>query len=134
MQFHYVILGKLDRIGSMDMGTLMCNLLSNAAEACLKKETERFIEVIFREENGRVEVRLENSLEGSVLTDNPQLKSRKEDRERYRVGMETIYDVIRKYREEYSCRKEKGSFVQEILMYYESPEKERNHGTLPVED
>ena len=71
IRFRYVVMGRPDRIDSMDMGTLLYNLLSNGIEACMAVETERELELVVREEDGTTEIFMENTISGSVLKNNP---------------------------------------------------------------
>ena len=75
IRFRYVVMGRPDRIDSMDMGTLLYNLLSNGIEACMAVETERELELVVREEDGTTEIFMENTISGSVLKNNPNLEA-----------------------------------------------------------
>ena len=116
IKFSYVILGKADKIGSIDMGTLMWNLFSNGIEACQKVMSDRFIDVVVRDVNGETEIYLENSVQESVLNQNPNLLSGKNHKEKHGFGMETIYTLVEKYHGEYSCWEEENRFIQEIYL------------------
>ncbi len=59
---------------------------------------------------------LENSIEGSVLEENPMLRSRKEDSEKHGFRMESIYGIIGKYHGENICWEEDGNFCQSIVL------------------
>lgn len=124
IHFTYVVMGTPDKVDSMDMGILMYNLFDNAVEACMRTEAERRIEFFLRESGGETEIRLENSIAESVLKNNPELKSRKADKERHGFGMETIYGVIHKYQGECIRNEENGRFIQEIsLRHGQAPEE-----------
>ena len=107
-------MGRPDRIDSMDMGTLLYNLLSNGIEACMAVETERELELVVREEDGTTEIFMENTISGSVLKNNPNLESRKQDKRYHGFGIERIRGIIGKYQGHYSYREESGRFIQEI--------------------
>lgn len=114
IRFRYVVMGRPDRIDSMDMGTLLYNLLSNGIEACMAVETERELELVVREEDGTTEIFMENTISGSVMKINPNLESRKQDKRYHGFGMESIRGIIGKYQGHYSYREESGRFIQEI--------------------
>lgn len=124
IHFTYVVMGAPGKVDSMDMGILMYNLFDNAVEACMRTtEAERRIEFFLRESGGETEIRLENSIAESVLKKNPELKSRKADRERHGFGMETINSIINKYQGKFICGEEDGRFIQEIyLRHRQAPE------------
>ena len=114
IRFRYVVMGRPDRIDSMDMGTLLYNLLSNGIEACMAVETERELELVVREEDGTTEIFMENTISGSVMKNNPNLESRTQDKRYHGFGMESIRGIIGKYQGHYSYREESGRFIQEI--------------------
>ncbi|MFQ9648825.1 MAG: GHKL domain-containing protein [Enterocloster sp.] len=53
-------------------------------------ETERELELVVREEDGTTEIFMENTISGSVLKNNPNLESRKQDKRYHGFGMESI--------------------------------------------
>ena len=114
IRFRYVVMGRPDRIDTMDMGTLLYNLLSNGIEACMAVGTERELELVVREGNGTTEIFMENTISGSVMKDNPNLESRKPDKRHHGFGMESIHRIVGKYHGHYSYREESGRFIQEI--------------------
>lgn len=114
IRFRYVIMGIPDRIDSMDMGTLLYNLLSNGIEACMAVETERELELVVRAEEGTTGIFMENTISGSVLKNNPHLASRKPDKRCHGFGMESIRGIVCKYHGHYNYREESGRFIQEI--------------------
>ena len=116
IKFCYVVLGKANKIDSIDMGNLMWNLFSNGIEACQKVRNERVMEVVVRDGKDETEIRLENSVQESVLKQNPKLQSKKEHGEKHGFGMETIYMLVEKYHGEYCCWEEENRFIQEIYL------------------
>lgn len=116
IRFSYVIMGKPEQIDRMAMGNLMWNLFQNGIEACRDLKTERSMDVVIRVGPQTTEIRLENSLAGSVLEDNPHLQSRKAESIAHGFGMETIYAVIEDYRGSYVCFEEDGRIIQEIIL------------------
>ena len=114
IRFRYVVMGRQDRIDSMDMGTLLYNLISNGIEACMEAGTGRELELVVREEEGTTEIFMENTISGSVMRDNPNLESRKPEDRYHGFGMVTIRGIVDKYQGCYSYREEPGRFIQEI--------------------
>ena len=108
------VMGRQDRIDSMDMGTLLYNLISNGIEASMEAGTGRELELVVREEEGTTEIFMENTISGSVMRDNPNLESRKPENRYHGFGMETIRGIVDKYQGCYSYREETGRFIQEI--------------------
>ena len=116
IKFCYVVLGRADKIDSIDMGNIMWNLFSNGIEACQKIQGNRFMEVVVRDGEGETEIRLENNVQESVLQNNPGLKTGKKNKEQHGFGMETVYFLIEKYCGEYICWEEDNRFIQEIYL------------------
>lgn len=120
IRFHYVILGKPERIDNMDMATLLYNLFSNGIEACDEVKGEKELSLVLREQKGETELEVENTVAYSVFKENPRLESRKPEKDRHGLGMESIRRVIEKYHGDYVCREEEGRFIQVIrLMHFE---------------
>lgn len=118
IRFHYAVLGRPSRADSMDMGVLMYNLLRNGIEACEKVPGEKVLEITLTEEARRTQILVENSIVGSVLSGNPELKSGKLQKDRHGLGMESICQIVGKYNGEYVCREEEGLFLQSITLEY----------------
>lgn len=120
IRFHYVILGKPERIDNMDMATLLYNLFSNGIEACDEVKGEKELSLVLREQKGETEIEVENTVAYSAFKENPRLESRKPEKDRHGLGMESIRRVIEKYHGDYVCREDAGSFIQVIrLMHLE---------------
>lgn len=116
IRFRYVVMGKAGQIDFMDMGTLLQNLLSNGIEACLKTKADRELELVLMCRDTKVEIQMENSIESSVMKENPNLISWKEDKELHGFGMQSILEVVEKYHGEYSYTEEDGRFIQNIVL------------------
>lgn len=116
IKFCYVVLGKADEIDSVDMGNIMWNLFSNGIEACQKVQGDRIMEVVVRDGTEETEIRLENSVQESVLRENPDLQSKKAQGEKHGFGMGTIYMLVEKYHGDYCCWEEENRFIQEIYL------------------
>lgn len=118
IRFHFSILGSPKKIDSMDMGVLLYNLFNNGIEACMEvqPEKERRLELVVMEQKDETELQILNSIAHSVLLENPNLESRKKDRECHGFGMSHIYRIIRKYHGEYGCREEEDCFIQMITL------------------
>lgn len=118
IRFHYVILGKPERIDSMDMATLLYNLFNNGIEACVEARGEKELSLVLTERKGETELQLENTVACSVFKENPKLESRKSEKERHGLGMESIQRIIEKYHGDYVCREEENSFIQVIRLVH----------------
>lgn len=116
IRFHYVILGKPERIDSMDMATLLYNLFSNGIEACAEVKGEKELSLVIREQKDETELEVENTVAYSIFKENPRLESRKPEKEQHGLGMESIRRIIEKYHGDYVCREEDENFIQVIRL------------------
>lgn len=116
IEFRYVVMGKSDRIDSMDMGRLLYNLLSNGMEACVRVKKDRELELVVFCRDNEIEIQLENSIENSVMNKNPGLISWKEDKEKHGFGMQSILEIVEKYGGKYGYTEEDGRFIQSITL------------------
>ncbi len=118
IHFHYVILGRTEGIDSMDMANLLYNLFSNGIDACAEVAGERELSLVLTNRKGETEFQVENTIGRSVFKENPRLESRKPEKERHGLGMESIKRIIEKYHVDYVCREEEDSFVQVIRLVH----------------
>lgn len=118
--FHYVVMGCPTEINSMDMGNLVDNLLKNGMEACRMQNGSGQIEIVIRKENKSIEIEMENTINESVLSVNPEMKTTKKEKDRHGFGMESIKKIIELYHGEYTCWEETNEqklwFVQRICL------------------
>lgn len=116
--FRYAVLGIPERIDSMTMGRLMDNLLRNGMEACQELAGMREIELVVHSWEDGLEIYMENSIGESVLKRNPELSSRKRDKERHGFGMESIFRTVKVFDGIYRYWEEENRFCQCIYLRY----------------
>ena len=83
------------RMESLDFSALLSNLLDNAIEAC-KKETQPQLQVQIAAKRGYETILVKNSVEQSVLAENPQLLSTKKE-SGHGMGIAQIKAIVEKY-------------------------------------
>jgi len=81
----------------IDICIILGNLFDNAIEACRAVEGDRFIYFEMAEYKGYVKVLIRNSVNGSVLENNPELKTTKKEKRFHGVGLKSVKDTVRKY-------------------------------------
>lgn len=122
IHFCHVIIGKPDQIGSIALGNILDNLLSNGVEACQNLSGAREMELIIYTRMDGLEIYLENSIGESVLENNPQLTSCKQEKEQHGFGMESIFRIVEKHEGTYEYWEEAGEagnkFCQRIYLNY----------------
>lgn len=120
ISFHYVVFGQPVEIESMDMGSLIDNLLMNGIEACEDIGGKREVGIVIRKENGVVEIEAENTIKQSVFSTNPEMVSTKKDSHRHGFGLDTIRKIVEIYDGQYSFWEDQGEdslwFVQNIYL------------------
>lgn len=117
--FHYFVLGNMEKIESIAMGTLVDNLLNNGIEACMEiTEGSRELEIVIQHTGTGVEILQENSIAKSVIQNNPNLRSRKEDAPWHGFGMKSIYHIVEEWEGMYEYWEEEGKFCQRIYLTY----------------
>ena len=79
---------------------------------------ERELSLVLTNRKGETEFQVENTIGRSVFKENPRLESRKPEKERHGLGMESIKRIIEKYHVDYVCREEEDSFVQVIRLVH----------------
>lgn len=84
------------RLKSIDFTALLLNLLDNAIEAC-EKESVKYMEVSIQKKRGYEMIVVKNQIAQSVLTDNPELQSTKQDMSSHGYGMVQIKDIVSRY-------------------------------------
>lgn len=125
IRFHYAILGNVSGIDSLDMGNLVYNLFQNGIEACCREGQERELEIVVRRERDGIEIETDNTITSSVLEKNPLLRTSKKEKEKHGFGMESIREIVERYRGSYGCQEENGRFLQRITLKTESGKQER---------
>lgn len=70
-----------------------------------------------------IEIETDNTITGSVLEKNPLLRTSK--KEKHGFGMESIREIVERYRGSYGYQEENGRFLQRITLKTESGKQER---------
>ncbi len=84
------------RMESLDFSALLSNLLDNAIEACRAEgEPELFVGITKRRDYETIFVK--NKISGSVLEQNPDLHSTKEDKGVHGLGVARTREIVGKY-------------------------------------
>lgn len=102
-----------DYIDSVDFSALLNNLLDNAILAAAHSKEKR-LEVIIENRNGFDSIVVKNSIDTSVLSDNPDLKSTKPG-ENHGFGMVQIRKITEKYEGMMDIYEKNGMFVINVV-------------------
>ena len=84
------------KMGSVDFSALLSNILDNAVEASMNA-ADKYIYVRVYRNKGWDCITVKNKIDRSVLRENPELVSTKNDRDEHGIGIEQIKSAAEKY-------------------------------------
>ena len=99
---------------SVDFSSLLNNMLDNAVNGALESEGKK-LEVNIVSEKGFDVITVKNSIDGSVLKDNPELASSKEE-PGHGYGMKQMKAVTEKYEGNIDIYEKDGMFVVSVML------------------
>lgn len=99
---------------SVDFSSLLNNMLDNAIRGALHSKGKK-LEINIASEKGFNVITVKNSIDGSVLEDNPQLASSKEE-PGHGYGMQQMRAVTEKYEGSMDIYEKNGMFVVSVLL------------------
>ena len=108
-------------VADVDLCAVLGNLLENAVDACLRKQTgSRFIKLSITQKNSMLFIDMENSTDGNVAPRGSGFLSLKghAGHERKGYGLESVRAVASRYAGEagFECDNEAGVFVSSVLL------------------
>lgn len=90
--------GNYNDVDAADLACILGNIIDNAIEAQEKVEGERIIELHFLQKNASRIIICKNTVFGSVLNENRDLKSTKAFPEQHGLGHQIVETTVQKYR------------------------------------
>lgn len=99
---------------SVDFSSLLNNMLDNAIRGALDSEGKK-LEMNIVSEKGFDVITVKNSIDGSVLKDNPELETSKEE-PGHGYGMKQMKAVIEKYEGSMDIYEKDGMFVVSVML------------------
>jgi sensor histidine kinase regulating citrate/malate metabolism len=113
----YFINYEIDqKIEDNDISILFGNLLSNAIEACEKAVGEKEVSLMVDKKRDYIFIEVKNTIEKSVLTDNPDLITTKMDKIHHGLGVKSIKNVVQKYEGIINYTEQGNVFVSSVLL------------------
>ena len=100
---------------SIDFSALLTNLLDNAIEASKNEPDGELILHIFKE-RGYDAISIKNKIGKSVLAENPELNSTKEDKEKHGIGISQIKEIVTAYNGIYDFYEKEGYFCSRVFI------------------
>lgn len=110
-----VMNGSLNKFDAVDIGVVFGNLIDNAIESAEKTQKRR-ITVDVQIQGAYLSVLVTNSIEESVLENNPLLKTSKNDKEMHGIGTKTVEELVKKYNGMVQYFEEEQEFCCHILL------------------
>ena len=106
---------SFSRMSSIDFSALLTNLLDNSIEASKNEPDGELLLHIFQE-RGYDAISIKNKIEKSVLEENPQLHSTKEDKEQHGIGIAQIKEIVAAYDGIYDFYEKEGYFCFRVFI------------------
>ena len=102
-----------------DMAVVLGNALDNAIEAVLKvrNENEHYIKIKMEYEQEVLFIYIKNSFDSVVKDNGTKLLTRKKDKKMHGIGLQSINDIVGKYRGEVELRYSGNEFLIQIVLY-----------------
>ncbi len=104
-------------INAYDLCNLLGNILDNAIEGTQKVSRGMFIEVVMEADEFKLNIRVSNSIEKSVLETNKNLRTSKGEQELHGLGIKTIRSLAEKYNGTADFYEEGLIFYCHVIMY-----------------
>lgn len=106
---------SFDYMEGVDFSTMLNNVLDNAIEASINSK-EKKLEVKICSNKGVDVITVKNSIDSSVIADNPSLMSTKEE-EGHGYGVKQIKAIVEKYSGEIDIYEKEEMFVISIMLF-----------------
>lgn len=103
-------------IPEFELSILLSNLFDNAIEACQSVNGNKYISLSVTSVKSYLHIVMKNTIEGSVLKENPNLDSAKKDNAEHGYGLRSIKDIVRKYNGNMQITEQEGYFVVDIIL------------------
>lgn len=100
-----------------DIVAMLGNILDNAIEANRNVKKEKYVAVNIRHKSGMTFIRVINSYDGNINTENGQINTRKNDKELHGIGLKSVKFVVDKYDGTMDIKYDDNQFCIDIVLY-----------------
>lgn len=101
-------------VKDMDISILLSNLLDNAINGCDMSEPK--IDLIIKSKKSFIYINVKNKIGTSVLDGNPNLITKKEDKNNHGFGIKSIKNIAKKYDGSAEFSEQNGYFIAEVWL------------------
>ena len=101
-------------VKDMDISILLSNLLDNAINGCDMSEPK--IDLTVKSQKSFIYINVKNKISTSVLNDNPNLVTKKEDKSSHGFGIKSIKNIAKKYDGGAEFSEQNGYFIAEVWL------------------
>lgn len=101
-------------INDMDISILLSNLLDNAINGCDMSEPK--IELVIKSKKSLILIIVKNKISISVVENNPNLLTKKEDKSNHGFGIKSIKNIAKKYDGSAEFSEQNGYFIAEVWL------------------
>ena len=116
----YSSVSDFSGVEDYDLCSLLSNLLDNAISAAVNS-TKKILSINISSDEWSYLFCVKNSIDNSVFSDNPDLKTSKSDKVHHGLGISIINGIAEKYEGKFDLYEEKGFFYSRVLL--NKPEK-----------
>lgn len=105
---------KFEGIQSIDFSAILGNLLDNAIEGA-GASAKRYVELTVKRQRGYEMIQVCNSIDRSVLAENPALHTTKKDAGEHGIGVAQVRELVEKYDGMLDIFEEENRFIVSVL-------------------
>lgn len=117
IEYKCEITKKLQAIPEFELSIFLSNLFDNAIEACQSVKENKYISLSIMDVKSYLHIVMKNTIEGSVLKENPDLNSTKKDNvEQHGYGLKSVRDIVKKYNGSMQINEQEGYFVVDVIL------------------
>lgn len=111
-----IVTADFKEIDGSDLITMVGNLCDNAIEALQKQSGDKILRIIFSERGGFYILSVKNHIEDSVLSENPNLESNKDDSLYHGHGINSVKTLVKKYNGNLKFSEEDKMFIVRLIL------------------